>query len=130
MTFLTIFAFTEILSSLRLVLEGKAGKEISESSRLEFLEKLSANNLALLDAEDNTSGLLNTRRVAHLPFLRTLLAIGQTSSKPSFCQVIESFVLLAYISLPASQRLLKQLFSCLSIILDSGNLFRWYKRRK
>ena len=33
---------TEILCSFRLVLEGKAGREIPESSRLEFLEKFSA----------------------------------------------------------------------------------------
>ena len=36
MTFLTIFGDTEVLCSFRLVLEGKAGKEISESSRLGF----------------------------------------------------------------------------------------------
>ena len=35
------------------------GKKIPESSRLEFLEKFSANNFALSDAEDNTSGSLN-----------------------------------------------------------------------
>ena len=58
MTFLTIFGVTEILCSFKLVLEGKSGKEIPESSRLEFLEKFSANNFALLDAEDNTSRLL------------------------------------------------------------------------
>ena len=46
MTFLTILGVIEILCSFRLVLEGKAGKEIPESSRLEFLEKLSANNFA------------------------------------------------------------------------------------
>ena len=47
---------TEILCSFQLVLEGKTGKETPESSRLEFLEKFSANNFALSDAEDNTSG--------------------------------------------------------------------------
>ena len=56
MTFLTILGVIEILCSFRLVLEGKTGKEIPESSRLEFLEKFSANNFALSDAEDNTSG--------------------------------------------------------------------------
>ena len=35
----------EILCSVRLVLEGKTGKEIPESSRFEFLEKFLANNL-------------------------------------------------------------------------------------
>ena len=66
---------TEILSSFKLVLEGKTGKEISESSRLEFLEKFSANNFALSDAEDNTSGPLNRGGIADFSLLRTLLGI-------------------------------------------------------
>ena len=40
----------EILCSFRLVLEGKTGKDIPESSRLEFSEKSLANNFALPDA--------------------------------------------------------------------------------
>ena len=56
MTFLTILGVTEILYTFKLVLEGKTGKVIPESSRLEFLEKFSASNFALSDAEDNTSG--------------------------------------------------------------------------
>ena len=54
MTFLTILGVTEILCSFKLVLEGKTGKELPESSRLEFQEKFSANNFALSDAEDDT----------------------------------------------------------------------------
>ena len=67
MTFLTILGVTEILCSFRLVLEGKTYKEITESSRLEFLEKFSANSFALSDAEDNTSGPLNRGGIADLP---------------------------------------------------------------
>ena len=74
MTFLTIVGVREICS-FRLVLEGKTGKEIPELSRLEFLEKFSANNFALSDAEDNTSESLNRRGIADLPLLRRLLAI-------------------------------------------------------
>ena len=59
MTFLTILGVTEILCSFKLVLEGKTGKEIPDSSRLEFLEKFSASNLVLSDVEDNTSSPLN-----------------------------------------------------------------------
>ena len=59
MTFLSIFGATEILCSLRLLLDGKTDKEIPESSRLEFLEKFSANNFASSDVEDNISGPLN-----------------------------------------------------------------------
>ena len=43
MTFLITLGVTEILCSFKLVLEGKADKEIPESSRLEFLEEFSAN---------------------------------------------------------------------------------------
>ena len=111
MTFLTIFGLTEILCSFRLVLEGKTGKEIPESSRLEFLE---ANNFALSDEEDNTSGPLNRGGVADLPLLRILLAIRQSSREPSFWEVMDSFVLLAYASLTASRTLLQRLLACLA----------------
>ena len=50
MTFLTILGVTEILCSFRLVLEGKTGKQIPESSRLGLFEKFLANNFALSDA--------------------------------------------------------------------------------
>ena len=79
----------------------KTGKEIPESSRLEFLEKFSANNFALSDAEDSTSGPLNRGGIVDLPLLRTLLAIRQKSREPSFWEVMNSFVLLAYASLVA-----------------------------
>ena len=59
MTVLTILGATEILCNFRLVLEGKTGKEIPEPLSLELLKKLSANNLALSDVEENTSRLLN-----------------------------------------------------------------------
>ena len=62
MTILTSQGVIEILWISTLVLEGKPGKEISESWRLEFLEKVSA-NIALSDAEDNTSEQLNGRVV-------------------------------------------------------------------
>ena len=39
----------------QIVLEGKTGKEIPESSRLKYLGKFLANNFALSDSEDNTS---------------------------------------------------------------------------
>ena len=93
MIFLTILGVTEILCSIRLDLEKKAGKGIPESSRLEFLEKFSANNFALLDAEDNTSRPVNRRVIADLPLLRKLLAICQKSQELSFWEVMDSFVL-------------------------------------
>ena len=55
---------TGILCSCRLVLEGKASKEISESSRFEILERNSAQNFALSDAGDNTLGPLNRGGIA------------------------------------------------------------------
>ena len=81
----------EILCSFRLVLEGKAGKEIPESSRLEYLEKFSANSFALSDAKDNTSGPLNRGGIADLPLLKTILAICQKSREPSFWEELLEF---------------------------------------
>ena len=75
---------TEILCSLKLVLEGKTDKDIPELSRLEFLKKFSANSFALSDAEDNTSRPLSKEGLADLPLLRTLLAIHQKSWETSF----------------------------------------------
>ena len=103
MTFLNIFGVTEILCSFRLVLDGKTGTEIPESSRSEFLEtnNFSANNFTLSDAQDKTSGLLNRGSLADLPLFRTLLAIRQKSSDQSF-YLMDSFASLAYASLAAS----------------------------
>ena len=106
MTFLTILEVMEVLCNFRLVIEGKTGKEIPESSRLEFSEEFLTNNFALSDAEDNTSSPLNRGGIADLPLLRTLLAIRQKSREPSFWEVMDSFVLVAYASLAASRTLL------------------------
>ena len=118
MQFLTILEVAEVLYSFNLVLEGKTGKEIHKSSRVEFLEEFSANNFALSDAEDNTSGLLNRGDIADLPLFRTLLAIPQKSQGPSSWEVMDS-VLLAYTSLAASTTLLQQLLACLNVTLES-----------
>ena len=97
---------TEILCSFKLVPEGETGKEITELSRLEFLEKLSANNFALLDVEENTSWSLKKGGIADLPLLRRQLAIPPKSQEPSFWEVMDSFVLLTYPSLAALRTLL------------------------
>ena len=129
MTFLTILGVTDISSSFRLVLEGKTGKEITESSRFEFLEKFSANNFTLSDVEDNTSGPLNRGGRADLRLLRTLLAIRQKSQESSFWDVMDYFVLLEYASLAAFRTLFEGLLTCLNLGLDSQDLFCWYKRK-
>ena len=67
--FLTILGLTEILCSFRLVLEEKAGKEIPESSRLEFSEKFLV----------STYQMQKTPPTGHLPLWKTLLAIPQMS---------------------------------------------------
>ena len=73
-----------ILCSFRLVLKGKARKEIPGSSRSEFLEKFSASNSVLSDVEDNTLGPLIRGGIADLPQLRTLLWISRKALEPSF----------------------------------------------
>ena len=70
------------------------------------------------------------RWIADLPFLRTLLAIHQKSQEPSFWQVMDSLVLLAYVSLASSRTLLQQLLIYVNFTLDSEDLFCWYKQKK
>ena len=121
---------TEISCSFRLVLDGKAGKEIPDSRRLEFLEKFLGNNFDLSDVEDNTSSPLSREGITDLPLLRTLSAICQKSYEPSFWEVMDSFVLGVHASLAASRTLLQQLPTCLTFTLDSEDLFCWYKQKK
>ena len=104
--------------------------EIPESSRLGFLQKFSANNFALSDAEDNTSELVNRGGIADLALLRALLAIWQKSWESSFREVMDFFVLLAYTNLAASITLFTQLLAFLNFTSDSEDLFCWYKQKK
>ena len=91
--FLTILGDTEILCCFKVVQEGKSGKEIPESSRLEFLGKFLGNSFVLLDAEDNTSRLLKRGgSMTYLPLRRTLLAVCQKSREPRFWEVMGSFI--------------------------------------
>ena len=120
----------EILCSFKLVLEGKTGKETPESSRLEFKEKFSANNFALSDAEDNTSSPMNRGGIAILPLLRTLLAICQKSREPSFWEVMDSFVLLAYASLAASRTLFATITSLSELYLQIRRFFSLVQTKK
>ena len=100
MTFLTILGVTETLCSFKLVLEGKTGKEIPESSRLEFLEKFSANNFALSDAEDNTSGWLNRGGIySRFTFVENTISNSPKVLRAKFLG--SDGLLLAYASLTA-----------------------------
>ena len=111
MTFLTILGVTEKLCSFRLVLEEKIGKGIPKSSSFEFLGKFLTNNFTLSETKVNTSGSLNRGGIADLPLLRTILAICQKFQRPSFWEVMDSSLLLAYASLAASRILLQRLLS-------------------
>ena len=95
--------------------------------KISVLRKVLANNFTLSDAIDNTSGPLNRGSIADLLLLRTVLAIHQKSWEPSFWEVMDCLVLLAYASLAASRTLLQWLSACLNFTLDSEDLFCWYK---
>ena len=103
-------------------------KEIPESSRLEFLEKILANNFVLSDGEDNTTWLLKREVLTDLTLLRIVLAIHQKFWRPSFLrEVIDLFVSLAYAS---SRTLLQRLLAYLKFPLESEDLFCWCKQKK
>ena len=58
------------------------------------------------------------------------MAICHKSLEPSFKEVMDFFVLLAYASLAASRTLLQWFLTCLSFILHSGDLSFWCKWKK
>ena len=62
---------------------------------------------------------MNRGGIADLPLLRTLLAIAQKLREPSFWEVIDSFVLVAYPGLAVSRTLLQRLRACLNFPFDS-----------
>ena len=78
-----------------------------------------ANTFSSSQAEDNTFRPLNRGSIADLPLLRTLLTIFQKSQDPSFWEVMDSFILVAFVSLTASRQLLQQLLASLNFTLHS-----------
>ena len=106
MNFLIIFGITEISCSFRLVSEGKTGKEIPESSRLEFFKKFLAKDFFIRCKREHFHWTeLNRVSITDLPLLRRLLAIFQELRDPSFWEVMESFILLAHASLASPKTL-------------------------
>ena len=67
MTFLTILGVTEKLCSFRLVLEVKTGKEIPESSRIDFLEKCFQQTILLYQMQKITTPV-RVRQLAYVVY--------------------------------------------------------------
>ena len=118
----------ELLCSFKLVLEGKTGKEVSESSRLEFLEKFSKNNFALSDAEDSTFGPLNRRRYSRFTFVENTIG---NSPKVTSVKFLGSNGLFCFISISkfgsfknpfAKITSLSELYT-----LEAEDISSWYK---
>ena len=113
MTFLSILGNTEILCNLKLVLQGKAGKEILELSRLEFL----ANDFALSDAEDNTS-------------VENTISISPKIMRAKFQGSNRLFYFVSICKFGSFNNLLQRFLASLNFTLESEDLSFWYKRKK
>ena len=66
------------IGSFLLVVEGKAVRVITESSRLEFSGKIIIETNFIRCRRNQLREPINRRRIADLPLLRTVLAIYQT----------------------------------------------------
>ena len=81
-----------------------------KSSIFEFLERFLANKFALSDAEYNLCGPLNRGGIySRFTIVERLLVTCQKSQEPSFWEVMDAFVLVAYASLAASRIHLQKL---------------------
>ena len=74
-SFLIVFGVTGILCSFRLVLEANANKGTLQSSRLEFSQKISANDFTLSDTEDNNLRTTKRKKNTYLHLLPALSKI-------------------------------------------------------
>ena len=61
---------------------------------------------------------------------KTCKELPESSQEPSFQEVMDFFVLSAYVSLAASRTLLQRLLACLNFTLEAEDLSFWYKRKK
>ena len=84
MTFLTILGVTEILCSFRLVLEGKTGKEIPESSRFRVLRKVFSKQFCFMRCRRQYPGPLNRGGIADLSLLGTLWQLKKNNFMAPF----------------------------------------------
>ena len=131
MTSLTILGVTEILCSFRLVLEGKTGKEIPESSILELLEKnLEFKQFCFIRCRRQHLRAVAQSRHSRFTFAENTTGNSRKVLRAMFLGKDQLFCLLAYASLAASRTLLQQLLACLNFTLDSEDLFCWYTQKK
>ena len=117
MIFVTILRVTEILYTFKLVPVKKTGKEIPESTRLEFLDKFSATILPYQMQNINTLGQC-IEEVSRFVFFENSISNSPNSRDTGFWEVIHSFVLLTYASLAASRTLLQQPLACMNFDLE------------
>ena len=91
--------------------------QVKESSRLEFLEKFSASKYCFIRCRIQHLQAVEYRKYSRFTFFEN--TIHQKSRKPSFWEVIQSFVLLAFARFVASRTLLQWLVTCLNLALDA-----------
>ena len=82
---LNYLGVAKILFCFTIVLEDKTRWQLSESSKLELSEKISANKLT--DIEDNNSSPLQRREIARLPLSDTLFLVCQKLQELCFWEV-------------------------------------------
>ena len=82
---LNYLGVAKILFCFTIVLEDKTRWQLSESSKLELSEKISANKLT--DIEDNNSSPLQRREIACLPLSDTLFLVCQKLQELCFWEV-------------------------------------------
>ena len=83
MTYSTILGVTEIICSLRLVLEGKTGKKISESWRLEFL-KVFSKQFCFIRCRRQYLQATELRRYSRFTFVKNTIGNSPKATRAHF----------------------------------------------
>ena len=121
MTFLINLAVLGILCSFTLVLEGKAGKDIPVSSRLE----------KTFDSEEKTSAPLNKEVNSRFTFAKNSFSNSPKVTQVKFRESDRYFWFISVFTFDSLKNyFLQQSLACLNFTLDVEDLFCWYKRKK
>ena len=132
-TFSTILEITQILCSLKLVLERKRGKEILESSRLEFFEKNFSKQICFIKYRRQHLWTIEQRMYSRFIFIESTISNFPKVSRAQFLESDGLFCFISkfasYASLAASRSLLQRLIACVNFPLDSKYFFCWYKQK-
>ena len=131
MTFLTILGVTEISYRFRLVLEGRTGKEMPESSKIRVLSKVFSKQFCFIRCKRQRLQAVVQRRYSRFTFVENTNSNSPKVPSAKFLGIYELFLFYQHTQIwQLQENPFATLLVCLNFTFDSEDLLCWYKRQK